>query len=92
MSDFTVSKPLFGHLKYLKEWGSDMEVHVLFECFDQRSFYDYNRGADADPAREVVCIYGNIAKAQEEKRRLEAAVDPEDGSGVYYEIETHDVE
>lgn len=68
-----------------------MEVYILFECFDQSSFTDYDRVAVADPARVVVGIYTDHAKAIEEKERLEANPDPENGEETYYEIETHKV-
>lgn len=71
-----------------------MEVYILIECTDQNDYTEGQYFSSAAPAREIVGVYGNILKANEEKDRLEALMEPcddEDDSQIYYEIETHTV-
>lgn len=73
-----------------------MEVHILLECTSQEDFTEGNHFSSAAPAREIVGVYGEWMKANEEKERLESllesgADEEEYSAEIYYEIESYKV-
>ena len=67
-----------------------MQIHILLEYTDQGDFTEPHCYCSAAPAKEIVGVYSDLRKANEEKERRNAAA--EDDTETYYEVETHTVQ